>query len=42
MNLVSAGYPKKELYTIPKSATLNYMFSVQKFSCLLKVIGREI
>jgi hypothetical protein len=31
MNLVSAGHPKKVVYAISKSATLNCMVSVWKF-----------
>jgi hypothetical protein len=42
MNLVSAGYPKKALYAVSKSATSNCIFLVRKFSRVQKVMGREI
>jgi hypothetical protein len=42
MNLVSAGLPRNALYAVSKSATSNYMYSLQKFSQVTKVTGSMI
>jgi hypothetical protein len=42
MNLVSASLLRNVLYAISKLPTSNCMYSVEKFSQVLKVTGRVI
>jgi hypothetical protein len=42
MNLESVDRPKNALYAVSKSVTSNCMVSMQKFSRVAKVTGREI